>query len=55
MTLTCQSAANPTGFYAVTLTVNEDGSLLEDELCFSLPGQEHWVSGGGVESERLVW
>jgi hypothetical protein len=53
--LSCRSTANPTGFFETTLRVNAAGSGSEAELCFSQPGQDHWVTAGDVQSERQNW
>ena len=55
VTLTCRSAANADGFFDLQIVIGADGTYAENELCNSGPNQEHWVTGGGVESNREEW
>ena len=55
VTVTCRDSADPGGFYNQTFTVDGSGNAGDSTLCYSGDGPDHWVTGGGVESNHVGW
>lgn len=53
--LTCHDSVDPGGFYTQTFTIAGDGTAADGTLCYSADGPDHWVTGGGVESNHVGW
>jgi len=55
VTLTCHDSVDPAGFYSRTFTIDGAGSAADANLCYSADGPDHWVTGGGLESNHVGW
>lgn len=55
VTLTCRDSASPNGFYNQTFAINSAGGAGDSTLCYSGDGPDHWVTGGGVNSNHVTW
>lgn len=55
VTVTCRDSADPQGFWTQTFTINGAGQASDSTLCYSADGPDHWVTGGGVESNHVTW
>lgn len=55
VTVTCRDSADPGGFYSQTFTIDGAGQAADSTLCYSGDGPDHWVTGGGVESNHVRW
>lgn len=55
VTVTCRDSVDPDGFYSQTFTINDGGSASDSTLCYSADGPDHWITGGGVESNHVSW
>ena len=42
-------------FFTQTFTINASGGASDTTLCYSADGPDHWVTGGGVESNHVTW
>lgn len=55
ITVTCRDSVDPGGFYNQTFVINSAGQASDSTLCYSADGPNHWVTGGGVTSNTVVW
>jgi hypothetical protein len=55
VTVTCRDSADPGGFWIQAFTINGAGRASDSTLCYSGDHPDHWVTGGGVESNRVRW
>lgn len=55
VTVTCRDSRDPGGFWNQTFTVGGDGRAGDSTLCYSGDGPDHWITGGGVESNHVTW
>lgn len=55
VTVTCHDSVDPGGFWNQTFTIAGDGTAADSTLCYSGDGPDHWVTGGGVESNHVGW
>ena len=55
VTVTCRDSVTPGGFWTQTFKTNGSGDAGDSTLCYSADGPDHWVTGGGVESNRVNW
>jgi hypothetical protein len=55
VTVTCRDSVDPQGFWTQTFTINSSGQASDSTLCYSGDHPDHWVTGGGVESNHVVW
>jgi hypothetical protein len=53
--VTCRDSVDPGGFYNQTFTTDAAGNASDSTLCYSGDGPDHWVTGGGVESNHVSW
>lgn len=42
-------------FWTESLLVDESGHVVDETLCYSADGPDHWVTAGNVESNRVEW
>ncbi|HDH27129.1 MAG TPA: hypothetical protein ENH00_13210 [Actinobacteria bacterium] len=54
VTVQCHDSTE-TGFWSQTLTIDTEGKAADSTLCYSGDGPDHWVTGGGVESNHITW
>ncbi|WP_433532724.1 GDSL-type esterase/lipase family protein [Micromonospora sp. CA-263727] len=55
VTVTCRDSVDPGGFWNQTFVIGGDGRASDTTLCYSADGPDHWVTGGGVESNHVSW
>lgn len=55
ITLTCRDSVDPQGFWSQTFAIGSSGSAGDSTLCYSGDGPDHWVTGGGHESNHVTW
>lgn len=55
VTLTCKDSVDPGGFWNQSFTIDGNGNAGDSTLCYSADGPDHWVTGGGVESNHVTW
>ncbi|MEU5908448.1 hypothetical protein ABZ780_29260 [Micromonospora sp. NPDC047467] len=55
VTVTCRDSRDPGGFYSQKFTIGGDGRAADSTLCYSADGPDHWVTGGGIESNHVAW
>ncbi|MFD6696492.1 hypothetical protein [Micromonospora aurantiaca (nom. illeg.)] len=55
VTVTCRDSVDPGGFWTQAFTIGGDGRASDSTLCYSGDGPDHWVTGGGVESNHVGW
>ncbi|MGW5667371.1 pentapeptide repeat-containing protein [Micromonospora sp. NPDC003776] len=55
VTVTCRDSVDRWGFWAQTFTIGLDGRASDETLCYSADGPDHWITGGGVESNHVGW
>jgi lysophospholipase L1-like esterase len=55
VTVTCRDSVDPAGFYSQTFTIDGAGRAADSTLCYSGDGPDHWVTGGGAESNHVSW
>ncbi|MEZ5406500.1 MAG: Ig-like domain-containing protein [Acidimicrobiales bacterium] len=56
VTLNCYDSVNRTvSFWTQTFAIDGSGRASDTTLCYSADGPDHWVSGGGVESNHVGW
>jgi hypothetical protein len=55
VTVTCRDSVDPVGFWNQTLVMDGSGRASDTTLCYSADGPDHWVTGGGVESNHVSW
>lgn len=55
VTVTCRDSVDPQGFWTQTFTIDGAGNAADATLCYSNDGPDHWVTGGGVESNHVAW
>lgn len=55
VTVTCRDSVDPQGFWNQTFTINGSGQASDSTLCYSGDHPDHWVTGGGVESNHVTW
>jgi hypothetical protein len=55
VTVTCHDSVDRAGFWNQTFTIDGAGNAADDTLCYSADGPDHWVTGGGVESNHVPW
>jgi hypothetical protein len=53
--VTCRDSVDPGGFWDQTFTIGGDGRASDTTLCYSGDHPDHWVTGGGMESNHAVW
>lgn len=53
--LTCRDSVDPQGFWSQTFTISGSGTAGDSTLCYSADGPDHWVTGGGYESNHVPW
>lgn len=54
ITLVCHDSVD-SSFWSQSFRVDGNGYLRETTLCFSSDGPNHWVTGGGRQSNTVVW
>ena len=54
ITVSCHDSRDQ-NFYSQTFTIDSGGRASDSTLCYSGDGPEHWVTGGGVSSNRVSW
>lgn len=54
VTVSCHDSVDR-NFWTQTLTIGPDGRASDSTLCYSADGPDHWVTGGGVESNHVAW
>ena len=54
VTLYCHDSVDR-NFWSQTFTINGAGNASDSTLCYSADGPDHWVTGGGVESNHVQW
>lgn len=54
VTVACHDSRDR-NFYTQTFTIGGDGRAADSTLCYSADGPDHWVTGGGVESNHVSW
>lgn len=54
VTVACHDSVDRS-FHSQTLTIGADGRATDTTLCYSADGPDHWVTGGGVESNHVQW
>lgn len=55
VSLICRDTVTPQGFKTFEVTVAVDGAAAADRSCYSGDGPEHWVTGAGLTSDKIVW
>lgn len=55
VTVTCRDSVDPQGFWTQSFTINSSGHASDSTLCYSGDHPDHWVTGGGVESNHITW
>lgn len=55
VTVTCRDSVDPGGFWTQTFTIDAAGNAGDSTLCYSADGPDHWVTGGGRESNHVSW
>lgn len=50
VTVTCGDSVDPQGFWNQTFSIDVAGRAGDSTLCYSADGLDHWVTGGGIES-----
>ena len=55
VTVTCRDSVDPGGFWNQTFTIDGSGHASDSTLCYSGDHPDHWVTGGGAESNHLTW
>lgn len=54
VTLHCHDSWD-SSFWTETVTVDGAGNYRDSKLCYSADGNDHWVTGGGQESNHVQW
>jgi len=54
VTVACHDSVDR-NFHTQTFTIGADGRASDTTLCYSADGPDHWVTGGGVESNHVTW
>ena len=54
VTVACHDTVDR-NFWTQTFTIDANGGASDATLCHSADGPDHWVTGGGVESNHLTW
>jgi len=54
VTLSCHDSRDM-NFWTETVTISASGTYSDSQLCYSQDGPDHWVTGGGVESNHVQW
>lgn len=55
VSLTCRDSVDPGGFYTETEQIDANGNGGDSTLCYSADHPDHWVTGGGYESNHVTW
>lgn len=55
VTVTCRDSVDPQGFWTQSFVMNSSGQGSDSTLCYSGDHPDHWVTGGGVESNHVTW
>lgn len=55
VTLTCRDSVDPGGFWSQSFAIDGAGNAGDSTLCYSGDHPDHWVTGGGVESNHVTW
>lgn len=53
--LQCDDSVDPNGFFWQTFSIDGNGNAGDTTLCYSGDHPDHWVTGGGVESNHISW
>ena len=54
VTVSCHDSRD-SQFWTQTFTIGSNGQVSDSTLCYSGDGPDHWVTGGGVESNHIGW
>ena len=55
VSVTCRDSVDPGGFYTQSFPIDGSGHASDTTLCYSGDHPDHWVTGGGIESNHVAW